>query len=149
MLVLGVFCYGGRNLRRAAWNYPRALLILLAVFTAIMLIQAIVARSKELKTANQENIEAADPQQITDQKVLFRLTVTTIVVCCVIMIAYIFSITILGYLSASVLFVAGTLYYLRIRKWWIVLAVSIGTPAFLYYMFNNLLMVLLPSGVLF
>ena len=36
----------------------------------------------------------------------------------------------------------------NIKKWYVVAGISLGTTLFLYFMFNNLLGILLPAGLL-
>ena len=91
-----------------------------------------------------ENSPDALPDTI--KPVITKETVVTLLVVCIAAIAYIMLINWIGYILSTVLFIAGVLVYLRVRKPWLVAAVSIGVTAFLYIMFNNILMVQLPVG---
>lgn len=124
------------ELKAVARTYPQCLMLLCAIFTAVLLVKSISAR----------HTEAADGD--TQQKKTALAVIRDIAVICAALVTYALAIKILGYITSSVAFIAGTLLYLGIRKWYVVAGVSLGTTLFLYYMFNHLLGILLPSGFL-
>lgn len=125
------------GLKKAAQTYPQVLIIICAILTIALL-------AKSLLTRHREETGAQSPEGTR----LSLAVIRDIAVICVAMIAYTALIRVLGYVTSSVLFIGGVLLFLRIRKWYVVVAVSFGTTLFLYYMFNNLLGILLPAGLL-
>lgn len=144
LAVLGIFVYGGSKLKETAWAYPRALVILCGVCTLILLIRGILGRTKEAPAPPEDTSASA-----AEQKAIKKQTVLSLIICGLSMIAYIICIEYIGYLLSTFLFIAGLLLFLRVRKWWIILAVSLGVSGLIFYMFNNLLLILLPTGSLF
>ena len=125
------------GLKKVARTYPQVLIILCTIFTVALLAKSIAARRKE---------EARN--QSAEEK---RMTLTVfrdIVIICVALTVYTALIRPVGYITSSVLFMVFVLVFLRIRKWYVVAGVSLITTLFLYYMFNNLLGILLPTGIL-
>ncbi len=125
------------GLKKAAQAYPQVLIIICTILTVALLAKSLLARRRE--EAGAQNAESAR---------LSLMVIRDIAVICAAMIAYTALIRVLGYVTSSVLFITGVLLFLRIRKWYVVAAVSFGTTLFLWYMFNNLLGILLPAGVL-
>ncbi len=125
------------GLKKVAKTYPQVLIIICTVLTVALLAKSVASRHKE---------DAASKD--AEEKRLALLVVRDIAIICIAMIAYTALIRVLGYITSSVLFMVGTLLFLRIRKWYVVAGVSLGTTLFLYYMFNNLLGILLPTGIL-
>lgn len=164
---------GTKTLKETAFLYPRAIILLCSACCVILLIQGIVGMIRAKKkaeqpaancceqAAQQENTAApeaanektAAPAPDADaekkQKKIARTTAITIAVCCAALLAYIIAIEYIGYILSTLLFIGGVLYYLKIRKFWVIALTSVGVTAFLYVMFNYVLMVMLPVGSLF
>ena len=156
LILTAIFYWNGKQtLKAAAFNYPRYILIGLGICSIVLILQGIAKISrgdKAEETAVQPpaDADAAEnsPDALPDtiKPVITKETVVTLLVVCIAAIAYIMLINWIGYILSTVLFIAGVLVYLRVRKPWLVAAVSIGVTAFLYIMFNNILMVQLPVG---
>lgn len=151
-LNIVLFVNGVQTLKESAFLYPRAVIILCSACCLILLIQGIVGMVKEIKAPSKEEASAADAVSEEDaqrKKAVAKSTVISIAVCCGAMVLYIIAIRYIGYILSTLLFIGGVLYFLRIRKFWIIAATSVGVTAFLYIMFNYVLMVTLPVGSLF
>ena len=172
-----LFINGTKTLKETAFLYPRAIILLCSACCVILLIQGIVGMVRAKKKAGQPVesccaeaaqkeeaavVETADetaaktaPEAAPDadaekkQKMIKRTTAVTIAVCCAALLAYIIAIEYIGYILSTLLFIGGVLYYLKIRKFWVIALTSVGVTAFLYVMFNYVLMVMLPIGSLF
>ena len=125
------------GLKQVARTYPQVLIILCAIFTVALLAKSIAARQKEDTST-----------QSAEEKRVALAVIRDVAVICAALIAYARLIKVLGYITSSVLFIAVTLVFLRIKKWYVVAGISLGTTLFLYFMFNNLLGILLPAGLL-
>lgn len=125
------------GLKEVARVYPQVLIVLCTICTAALLAKSIAARRKE--EAN---------RQTEEEKRMMLMVFRDIVIICVALIAYAALIRPVGYITSSVLFMAFVLVFLRIRKWYVVAGISLSTTLFLYYMFNHLLGILLPTGIL-
>lgn len=125
------------GLKQVARIYPQVLIILCAIFTVALLAKSIAARHREDTST-----------QSAEEKRVALAVIQDVAVICAALIAYALLIKVLGYITSSVLFIAVTLVFLRIKKWYVVAGISLGTTLFLYFMFNNLLGILLPAGLL-
>lgn len=131
-----VFFIESIDLKKTARTYPQVLLILCAIFTFMLLVNSIrIGRKAEKKESDE-----AKKMELT--------IVRDIAILCVGMVAYILLIDILGYITSTVLYTAGAMVFLKIRKPIVIAGVSIGVALFLYFMFNNVLGILLPAGFL-
>ena len=112
-------------------NYPLALIVVSAAMTLFMLIKSVV----KYKTAEIVETHAMDQVKI-------------IVPFCIMIIAYLMLMTIIGYIFATVLFVIVALCYLRMKNKVAVIILALAMTVILYYVFSNYLIVILPKGSL-
>ena len=155
-LILTIVFYlnGAKTLKAAAFVYPRYILIGLGICSIVLILEGIVRVSRAgREEAPEKTPEAAGEGGASalpdvQKPVITKETVRTLAIVCLAAIAYIALINWIGYILSTALFIAGVLVYLRVRKPWLVAAVSVGVTAFLYIMFNNILMVQLPVGKL-
>lgn len=124
-----------RKANRAAMTYPYVLMAFVAFFCLVLLIQSIL-----------KNTRSSD-QGSTGK--LNRKALLMILICGAAMVAYVFSISLLGYLLSTFLFMLALMLYLKERKWVTLLLVPAGTAGFLYTLFYTILKVTLPIGSLF
>lgn len=69
----------------------------------------------------------------------------TIVLC----VLYAASWTVIGYFPATFLYIAAQLWLLGERRWWLVLALGGGAALLVYVVFDRLLLLPFPGGMLF
>ena len=116
--------------------YARIVLIFMAVASAVLVVQDLLARRAVMAHAD----APAHPQRAYGLVALSFAIVA----------AYIVLLPLLGYRIASVLFVAALQAALERpttrRQWAVLAAVAIGTSAVTYLVFERYLMVLLPRG---
>ena len=67
----------------------------------------------------------------------------------VILIAYVILMTVLGFFTASALFMVGTMLFMGYRKPIPIICVTGGMLGFVWWLFSHTLMVRLPEGILF
>ena len=110
--------------------YPRILLTITALLSAALVVADLVNR-----------------RRVAPAPARYRLVIVAFVIFGV----YVLLLPVLGYRLATCLFVGATEVGLeppRGRRWWLVLAVALGTTVLTYYVFERYLSVLLPRGSL-
>jgi hypothetical protein len=123
--------------------FPRVMGSLLVAFSLIMLIENVV-RGSSSKTSS---AEAAEMQEHpTENLKREMLLLGSIGALC---LGFLGLLNITGFLLTSILFMFAFLMVLGNRRWVVVLPVSIGIPLAIYLIFEKLLNVLLPAGMLF
>jgi len=120
---------------RKAMTYPYVLMAFVVFFSLVLLIQSILK--------NRQTVDQDPPEK------LIRKALILIVICCAFMLGYILSISLLGYLLSTFLFMLVVMLYLKEKKWFVLLLVPAGLAGFLYALFNMVLKVSLPAGSLF
>lgn len=66
----------------------------------------------------------------------------------ILLVAYVVLMPITGFLVGSMLFLPALLYYSRIRSTPFLVALSIGIPILLFYIFGRIFLVRLPEGII-
>ncbi|SFG57418.1 putative tricarboxylic transport membrane protein [Halobacillus alkaliphilus] len=89
-----------------------------------------------------ETEEEKEKRKVPGKELLVLLAVGVMI------LAYIFLLEILGFLLATALFVFFCSWFLGYEKWKSNLLVSLIFPSVLYYLFNYLLQIRLPQGIL-
>ncbi|MFZ0369864.1 MAG: tripartite tricarboxylate transporter TctB family protein [Halobacillus sp.] len=89
-----------------------------------------------------ETEEEKEKRKVPGKELLVLLAVGVMI------LAYIFLLEILGFLLATALFVFFCSWFLGYKKWKSNLLVSLIFPSVLYYLFNYLLQIRLPQGIL-
>ena len=142
-ISIAFYINGATKLKAAAFHYPRYIIIGVAVCSIILIFEGITKMSKAKAAGEAE--AAAEEGKV----VITRETVINLALVCAMTVAYIALLNILGYILTTILFIAGTLLVLRVKKIWLIVLVSVGVTMFLYFMFNNFLSVTLPIGEVF
>ncbi|HEU5304919.1 MAG TPA: tripartite tricarboxylate transporter TctB family protein [Gemmatimonadales bacterium] len=112
--------------------YPRLLFIVVGVLSAALVVTDVVGQRRG----------GARPAASSAR---YRLVVLTFVIFAL----YVVMLPALGFRLATLLFVGGLQVVLEPpqgRRWWLVLAVALGTTVLTYYVFERYLSVLLPRG---
>ena len=65
------------------------------------------------------------------------------------LIAYVALIFVVGYYIATAIYLCGGIYLFGYRKKWVILAITIGLVAFIYFLFIVLMYVKMPGGLFF
>ena len=91
------------------------------------------------KAAEPRNGEAAD----------FRTGLSRVAVVAVILVVYTWLLVILGYLILTPALLAILVWLLGERRWWLILINSFGFSLALYFIFQNLIYVIMPENSLF
>ena len=107
---------------------PNVLFVLLAVFSALYLIQSLIAYWRE---APQGRVPISD----------WALAGGTVLIC----IGYVAAIHIVGMTLASALGVAATMLYFGERRPWVIGSIAIILPALLWYFFVKIAHILFPT----
>jgi putative tricarboxylic transport membrane protein len=114
--------------------YPGIVLVFMAVMSALLVVQDLGRRP--------EPADTAAPRPMRN----YRLVVTAFAIVA----AYIFLLPLLGFRLATALFVAVLQAAIdwpdTARRWAVLAAISIGTAAATYFVFERYLLVLLPRG---
>jgi len=158
LAFLAAMFVDGIDLQPNARTYPFVLIILCAVFTLALLAKGIIGKNKEAKIQSDASfeiklMEAMESMEekltVEEKKQVAKQSTISIMICCAIIYTYIMSINYLGYLISSFLFILGMLIFLRIRKWWLLILFSSGISYLIFFMFNNILLIPLPTFSLF
>jgi putative tricarboxylic transport membrane protein len=118
--------------------YPTILLVFMALTSAILILQDVVAQRRA--------VEAADAAEAPQPKRAYGLVAAAFAIVA----AYIALMPLLGFRIATVLFVIAFQLALErpttLRQWGVLVAIAVGTSAVTYLVFNQYLLVLLPRG---
>jgi hypothetical protein len=118
--------------------YPALVLVFMAITSAILLVQDVVARRSSGADVAEEVSEA--PKRAYD----------LVAAAFAIVAAYIALLPLMGFRIATVAFVAVLQFLLERprtpRQWAVLLVIAIGTAAVTYIVFERYLLVLLPRG---
>ena len=131
--VCAFFLYMTLQLPKAAQIYPLCVIALLAVLTTLHVINMIIGALREGVTDGLENFRDFLPSQFF---ALFAM-----------ILIYIASMPYVGFYVSSILFMALSLLFLRVKIWQIVLS-EIAVFVLVYCAFTLFLEVRLPSGTL-
>lgn len=110
-------------------RYPLVLLIISYVMTIYLLVTSVVKQKKEEK---QET-------QVAEQ-------VKIIVPYCLMITVYLILMNKIGYIASTVLFMAASLIYLKLKNKVVLAVLSVVLTIILYFVFTNFLTVILPRG---
>lgn len=110
-------------------GYPLVLLIISYIMTIYLLVNSIVKQKKEEKQQT----------QVIEQ-------VKIIVPYCLMIAVYLVMMSKIGYIVSTVLFMAASLVYLKLKNKVVLIVLSIVLTIILYFVFTNFLTVILPRG---
>ncbi|MBR1657158.1 MAG: tripartite tricarboxylate transporter TctB family protein [Synergistaceae bacterium] len=131
--VCAFFLYMTLQLPKSAQIYPLCVIALLAGLTTLHVINMIIGALREGVTNGLENFSGFVPSQF------FTLLAMIVI--------YIASMPYVGFYASSVVFMALSLLFLRVKIWQIILS-EIAVFALVYCAFTLFLEVRLPSGTL-
>ncbi|KJS88422.1 MAG: hypothetical protein JM58_01280 [Peptococcaceae bacterium BICA1-8] len=114
---------------QSARSYPRALLDIAFILTLILLF-----------TSFRKKVQEAKPGSLFNNQVLLIMLITGV---------YIAVLNYLGFALSTLIYIFGVMWYLGIRKKIMLILVPTLTTLFVYLVFNQLLLVLLPEGIFF
>ena len=125
----------------AAW--PRAILSSMFFLGVVLFAKELLAHKKE-KSQKQATGEAGLTDSLKEQsgQVSYAHWFAFMVTC-----AYILSMTWLGFIPATFLYIIAMAVLLGMRRWGVIFMVSLTSTLLLGYVFMNLLMTPLPRGV--
>ncbi|WP_180994066.1 tripartite tricarboxylate transporter TctB family protein [Bacillus sp. Marseille-P3661] len=121
--------------------FPRALLILFAIF-AVYLIYNGLKKTKQMREGV-EVIYDGEEEQLTFSLIASPMCTLGIV------IVYVALINIIGFFPSTILFIISFLWYMGVKNWKVYLVTSIGLNLFIYILFVLQLNVQLPLGIFF
>ena len=110
-------------------GYPLVLLIISYVMAVYLLVTSVLKQKKEEK---QET-------QVMEQ-------VKIIVPYCLMIAVYLAMMSRIGYIASTVLFMAASLIYLKLKNKVVLVVLSVVLTIILYFVFTNFLTVILPRG---
>jgi putative tricarboxylic transport membrane protein len=113
---------------------PRLLLILLAIQSVFLIIQSYRKLRNDL------------PEGESGKVHLFHFKPFLLFV---IFLAYVYMAVVLGYLTSTFLFLLASFFLLGLRKLWMLMVIPPATTALVYLLFEKLLGIWLPGGILF
>lgn len=119
--------------------WPRLTLVLLTLLAAWVFYKG-VRKTLLLKRGEAVDYEGEE-ERLNWQLVKFPLLVFGVV------IAYFFALTVIGFFPATVLFLAGFMWYGGARDWRVYALTVVGVNVFIYLLFSVQLNVQLPPGL--
>ena len=72
-----------------------------------------------------------------------------VIITMAITILYVITMPYLGFVSATLVYSAGIMFYLGMRNIFALIFVPLGVTMFGYFVFNNILYIFLPRGIIF
>lgn len=110
-------------------GYPLVLLIISYVMAVYLLVTSVLKQKKEEKQTT----------QVMEQ-------VKIIVPYCLMIAVYLTMMSRIGYIASTVLFMAASLIYLKLKNKVVLVVLSVVLTIILYFVFTNFLTVILPRG---
>jgi putative tricarboxylic transport membrane protein len=112
---------------------PRILLILLAIQSGALIVQSCRGMKRPIPGGNNEEVH------------LFHLKP---VLLFFVFLVYVYMAVLLGYLTSTFLFLIGSFFLLGLRRPWMLLVIPPATTVLVYLLFERVLGVWLPKGIL-
>jgi putative tricarboxylic transport membrane protein len=119
--------------------WPRVMLALLALLAAWIVYKG-VRKTRAMRQGQAMEYEGEE------ERLSFQLVKSPLITFAVV-IAYFFALTIIGFFPATVLFLAGFLWYGGARDWKVYVMTVVGVNVFIYLLFSVQLNVRLPPGL--
>ena len=133
-----VYIYESRNL----WEKDAMLLVRWCVVA--MAIATVFSLYKDLEIKKIEDKEV----EVTKKAPLFSEKSLKLIVFIAATSIYVYLMTVIGFIFATLLYIAGIMYFLGERKPIVIVLVPLGTTTFIYLMFDAWLKISLPAGIL-
>jgi putative tricarboxylic transport membrane protein len=112
---------------------PRILLILLAIQSGVLIVQSCRSMKRCIPGGSNEKVH------------LFHLKP---VLLFFVFLVYVYMAVLLGYLTSTFLFLIGSFFLLGLRRPWMLLVIPPATTVLVYLLFERVLGVWLPKGIL-
>jgi hypothetical protein len=116
--------------------YPKGTAAALFLASALWLVSS-------LRKLRYPSLRSEEDGELATKDVILR-DAAAFLVCCV----YVAAIGWLGYYASTFLFLALSMWMLGLRRWLMILAIAAGYTASSYFLFDRLLMIRLPAGIL-
>lgn len=110
-------------------GYPMFLLAVAYIMSIYLLISSVMKMKKE---------------QLQETKVVEQCK--TIIPYCFMILAYLLLMSRIGFIISTILFMIVSLVYLRLKNKVVMVGLSLGMTALVYFVFTNFLTVILPKG---
>lgn len=110
-------------------GYPMVLLAIAYIMTIYMLVSSVFKMKKE---------------QLQETQVVQQCK--TIIPYCVMIVAYLVLMSRIGFIISTILFMIISLVYLKLKNKVLMIGLSLGMTALVYFVFTNFLTVILPKG---
>ena len=135
MIILEVVLYiASQDIPEQSSAYPKALIILAFILTCVFMSRCVIRIRKEGIKKEEKTIEPGAMLQV--------------IVTMAITILYIFAMPYLGFVIATLIYSAGIMFYLGMRNIFALVLVPLGVTLFGYFVFNNILYIFLPRGII-
>ncbi|WP_099157000.1 tripartite tricarboxylate transporter TctB family protein [Virgibacillus ndiopensis] len=145
MFLVSIFLYiQTLDMNEDAVMAPRYLLYLL-VFFAVLIVIGGIRKTKKMRAEVGDHNEMYDGEEEPLTGKLLKSPMITLLA----VIAYAVVIKFLGFFPATVLFIAGFLWALKVKDWKSYAFTIVGLNLFIYLVFILQLNVQLPKGILF
>lgn len=138
----------------AAASFPRVVIIIMGFLSLILLLQTVFIKHRGERPVLQSDRVANQADVSKNSDIVKKFPFTTVVGCFLLMVIYLVVMEKLGfYLSAFLFFIAATFSLgrkdLTLRKGVVRIGVAFIFMAVLFVLFNKLLLVQTPKGLLF
>ncbi len=130
--VCGFFLYETLHLPKSAQIYPLCIIAVLAALTSLQVFNMFRAAKREGVTSGLEDFKDFVPSQFF--ALLYMI------------IGYLALMYCIGFYLSSLIFVAATLIFLKV-KWWQIVLTELALLLLVYFAFTRFLGVQLPAGV--
>lgn len=136
-----------RDVSREAALYPR---LLIGVFVPLLLIAALLEwRTAPASPGDAEPSADSDGLSVRQAIAIVLKDWQQAIVTVLLIFVYLWTIPRLGFYSTTTIFVAAGAAVLKAGRWWLILALAVGTTVVSYLLFGRLLGAPLPPGILF
>lgn len=156
LLLMSIGLYVSLSLMKppAAASFPRVVIIIMGLLALMMLIQTLVTKQRSERSILQSDRVADQKEASKTLRDVQKFPLETVVGCFILIVIYLLVMEMLGfYLSAFLFFIAITFILgrkdLTLRKGAMRIGIAFIFTAVLFVLFNKLLMVQTPKGVLF
>ena len=136
MIIIEVVLYiASKDIPKQSAAYPKALIILAFILTCIFMTRCVLKIRKEgFKKEEQTVVPGAMLQ---------------VVISMIITILYVVLMPYLGFIISTLVYSFGIMFYLGMRNIFVLVLVPPGVTLFGYFVFNSILYIFLPRGIIF
>ena len=151
LALCAFFCVESSGYAYEVKVFPRLFLIILALTSLGILIRAVMAYTRERRLAAAEKAAGAAVEEYDDKGTDLKPVILQMLpfIGLLFILAYIICIQFIGFFVSTAIFMLAFMRFLQMKKWWLMVAITVGVEIFIYLAFVLAFAIRLPAGILF